>query len=200
MKVIGLLGGVASGKSAVAAELAALGAGILDADRAGHAVLLEPAVERQVRDRWGPGVFDAAGRIDRRAVAKIVFAPPPAGPVELAALEAITHPRIAALLEREIAQHRAAGTPAVVLDAAVMQKAGWDRYCDEIWFVDVPFEVRQARAAARGWGPDELAAREAAQPTLESKRALATRVIDNGGSREGLQAAVRQAWQEATAS
>src|SRR5258708_38301202 len=129
MKVVGLLGGVASGKSLVARQLCDLGAGLLDGDRAGHEVLRLPEVERLVRQRWGNEVFAADGRVDRRALARIVFAPPPDGPRELEHLERITHPKITHRLREQAAALAAEGLPAAVLDAPVMLKAGWNEFC-----------------------------------------------------------------------
>ena len=80
MKILGLLGGVASGKSLVSRQLAELGAVVLDADRAGHEALRLPSVEEAARRRWGDAVFGPDGHIDRSRLAKIVFAPPPDGP------------------------------------------------------------------------------------------------------------------------
>src|SRR5271156_2573863 len=128
--VIGILGGIASGKSFVARELQKRGAVVLSADEAGHAVLREPAVEQAARERWGSNIFDSAGHIVRERLASIVFAPPPDGPPELAFLEQITHPRITARLKPQLEQLlQAPETRAVVLDAPVMIKAGWNKFC-----------------------------------------------------------------------
>lgn len=196
MRVIGLLGGIASGKSLVAQQLEALGALRLDADRVGHEVLLDPQVEQAVRQRWGADVFDGDGRVDRRKLAAIVFAPPPEGPQHLADLEKLTHPRIAARLQAQIA---AATAPVVVLDAAVMLKGGWDKLCDEIWFVDTPRDQRIARARQyRGWTEQEFSDRENAQEPIDLKRKRADRIIDNSGSPEQVQAQVARLWQTLT--
>ena len=80
MKTLGLIGGVACGKSLVARQLADLGAVVLDADRAGHEALRLPEVEAAARRRWGDGIFGRDGHIVRSQLAKIVFAPPPTGP------------------------------------------------------------------------------------------------------------------------
>ncbi len=112
MKIIGLLGGVASGKSTVAEMFQKLGAVVLDADRAGHKVLRLPAVRAAIGGRWGKDVIGTDGEIDRRALGKIVFAPPPDGPRELAELERITHPEIRERLKaqvEELARHGHAG-------------------------------------------------------------------------------------------
>ncbi|HVC92769.1 MAG TPA: dephospho-CoA kinase [Pirellulales bacterium] len=195
MKVVGLLGGVASGKSLVARQLCDLGAGLLDGDRAGHEVLRLPEVETLLRKRWGDAMFAADGHVDRRALARIVFAPPPEGPRELEHLERITHPKITHRLREQAATLAAAGMPVVVLDAPVMLKAGWNEFCDSIVFVDASREVRQARAQERGWSQEDFAAREAAQESLDVKRRLADTIVDNSGSVEATRAQVERLWQ-----
>src|SRR5690349_4408348 len=104
MLILGLVGGIASGKSVVASVLRDMGATVLDGDRAGHAVLREPVVMSEVTKRWGKGVLDAAGQISRRAVAKIVFSQ--GSEAERKFLEQLTHPRIEAQLKVELEYHR----------------------------------------------------------------------------------------------
>ena len=193
--VIGLLGGIASGKSLVAKLFAELGATVLNADRAGHEALTQPAVLTAARQRWGDAVFDDSGRINRAALAGVVFAPAPAGPQELAYLEQLTHPLIAQSLRQQINDASLVdGRRVVVLDAAVMIKAGWHKLCNRLVFVDAPREARLARAMARGWTAAEFDAREAAQETLDVKRGLADVMIDNSGSPEWTQVQVKDAW------
>jgi dephospho-CoA kinase len=194
MQIVGLLGGVASGKSLVARQLCELGAGLLDGDRAGHEVLQLPEIERQVRQNWGDAVFGAEGRVNRKALGKIVFAPPPEGPRQLQRLEQLTHPEIGVRLQRQAEDLAREGRKVAVLDAPVMLKAGWDKFCDRIVFVDAPREVRLARAIGRGWNQEDFAAREAAQESLEVKRAHADTTIDNSGSPEATQAQVKRLW------
>ena len=160
MRVIGLLGGVASGKSMVAAQLARLGAGVLDADRAGHEALRLPQVEAAARQRWGDAVFGPDGHVDRARLKTIVFADPPAGPPERKYLEELSHPEIRRLLEQQAAAMEAAGVKVAVLDAPLILEAGWDRLCEKLVFVDAPPEVRLARALGRGWTEEEFAARQ----------------------------------------
>ena len=138
MHILGLLGGVASGKSLVAGQLERLGAGVLDADRAGHEVLRMPEVEQAARERWGEAVFRPDGHIDRHRLAAIVFAPPPKGSEERRFLEELTHPRIRRLLEKEANGLAAAGFPAAVLDAPLLLEAGWDTLCHRLILVDAP--------------------------------------------------------------
>ena len=165
MKILGLLGGVASGKSLVARQLAELGAVVLDADRAGHEALRLPAIEAAARERWGDAVFGPDGHIDRSRLAKIVFAPPPEGPKERKFLEELTHPEIGRRLAAQVDAQETV-TPLAVLDAALILEAGWDKLCDCYVFIDVPQDVRLARALHRGWTEGDFAAREAAQEFL----------------------------------
>jgi dephospho-CoA kinase len=196
MVVIGVTGGIASGKSLVAQQLGQLGAEVLEADRIGHAVLQDPEVRAALGARWGTGILDAAGEVRRGVVAEKVFAPPPDGPRELAFLEQWTHPRIAAILrDRFRALSQQGGVPAVVLDAAVLYKAGWDAFCDIIIFVDADCATRGVRARQRGWSDEQLRAREAAQPALALQRARADVVLDSSGTRERLIAQVEKFWQ-----
>jgi dephospho-CoA kinase len=191
--VIGILGGVASGKSLVAGQLAQLGAEVLDADRAGHEALRLPKVEAAARERWGGTVFDADGRIDRSALAEVVFALPPNGPAEREYLEQITHPAIGRLLQQQ-AEQLAAEATTVVLDAPLLLEAGWAVLCDQLIFVDAPRELRLKRALGRGWSEEDFSAREAAQQPLGLKKRLAAAIIDNSGSKEQTFAQVEHLW------
>lgn len=193
---IGLLGGVASGKSLVAKQFCELGAGLLDGDRAGHEVLRLPEVKQLVRERWGEAVFSADGEVDRQKLGRIVFAVTTAGRRELAYLERITHPRIGERLRQQAAEMAAAGRAVAVLDAPVMLKAGWDKLCDHIVFVDAPQPTRLARALARGWRQEDFAARESVQEPLDIKRRRADSVIDNSGNPEETLKQVKHLWQE----
>jgi dephospho-CoA kinase len=194
---IGILGGVASGKSKVAELFARLGAEVLDADAAGHEVLKLDEVKRAIRDRWGDAVFNSDGEVDRPAVARIVFGNTPQAAGELAWLEKITHPRISERLREQIAEMKQRGDArAAVLDAPVMLKAGWDALCDVIVFVDAPRDVRRSRARNRGWTDAEFAAREAAQESLEAKRKRADEIIDNSGPLMATQSQVARIWQK----
>lgn len=196
MNVIGILGGVASGKSLVANQLGDLGATVLDADRVGHEILRETAVREEIRDRWGDSVFDKMGWIDRPALAKIVFENSASGLNHLECLEKITHPRIGRKLRSQIEQLRAAGqVKAVVLDAPVMMKSGWDRLCDRILFVESDFEQRLDRAKKRGWDRIELENREKSQTAIDLKRKRADVVIDNRGTMDDTLRQVTEFWQ-----
>lgn len=199
MITIGLLGGVASGKSLVAETFRELGAAILDGDRAGHEVLELEEVKQALRARWGERVFTPEGAVYRPAVAAIVFGPGAEEAAERAWLESVTHPRIGELLLGRLAELGRGQPPAVVLDAPLMLEAGWDRMCDLVVFVDAPHDLRRSRALGRGWREEDFAAREGAQESLDRKRARADVVIDNSGSAEATRQQVARVWREALA-
>ena len=194
MLILGLVGGIASGKSVVANILRDMGAIVLDADKAGHAVLREPDVIAALRQRWGDGILDPNGQVSRRAVAKIVFAH--GSEAERTFLEQLTHPRIEVLLHEELNHIRNSPDPppVVVLDAALLFEAGWDRLCDKILYVDSPRDIRLERAVARGWSTEQFAAREAAQMPLVEKAARSHIVIRNARTLENIREVLRLTW------
>jgi dephospho-CoA kinase len=171
-----------------------LGAGLLDADRAGHEVLRLPHVEAAAKERWGNGIFGPDGRIDRIRLAQIVFAPEPMGPPERKYLEQITHPEIARLLQTQAETYAAEGKKVAILDAALLLEAGWNEGCSQLVYVDCPREARMERALSRGWSKEDFAAREGVQELLERKRGLADATIDNSGPLERTQAQIERFW------
>ena len=188
--VIGIVGGIGAGKSAAAAELVAMGCRLIDADRIGHEVLDHEEVRRQVRERWGDGVFDPDGQVNRKVLASQVFADPD----ELKALNEILHPSMRRRMAEQIAV--AASDPAaagVVLDAAVLFEAGWDDLCSHVVFVSAPDEQRYARVSAgRGWTRAEWEKREKSQISLDKKAAKCDSTIDNRTSVSRLREQVRK--------
>lgn len=184
MLVIGLTGGIASGKSTVARLLAEQGATVVDADRLGHQAYRRgrPAFD-QVVAAFGPGVVGADGEIDRKALGAEVFGDAPA----LRRLTDIVWPAILALAKEEIARERRAGAALVVLEAAVLLEAGWQSEVDEVWTVAVPAQVAVERAQSRdGLDADAVRARIAAQLSNEERAAKAHVVINNSGSKRAL--------------
>jgi dephospho-CoA kinase len=172
-----------------------LGAEVLDADTVGHEVLRMPSVREAVRQHFGGGVFGPDGQVNRPALGRIVFGRQPNAPQELELLESLTHPHIRHKLRQQAERMPADGVPVVILDAPVLLKAGWDELCDALVFVDCPEVVRRARAIARGWTADDFAAREAAQASIETKRALSDFVVDNSASLGYTQGQIEKIWQ-----
>ncbi len=195
MLIIGLAGGIACGKSFVAGCFEQLGAALIDADRVGHEVLDQSDVQALLVSRWGSEVT-IDGKVDRRRLAAIVFDPDDDGQ-QLSELEKITHPRIRYRIELQIEEFRDMGAvPAVVLDAPVMFRAGWDDICDQIVFVDAPIGVRRQRAALRGWKQGELERRESRQLAIDEKRERSTDVVDNAGSEQKTRDQVKLLWRQ----
>ncbi|MBT8487136.1 MAG: dephospho-CoA kinase [Phycisphaerales bacterium] len=185
--IIGIAGGIGSGKSAVAKQLGDLGCVVSDSDRDGRAALEDPEIKRTLVSWWGEGILAADGTTDRRAIARIVFA----DAEERRRLEGLTHPWIE---ERRKALFAAAAAdvPALVIDAPLLFEAGLDATCDAVIFVDAPREQRLARVAAgRGWDEAEVRRREDSQLALDVKRSGADYVVWNDGDLSELEAQVR---------
>jgi dephospho-CoA kinase len=187
--VIGLTGGIASGKSEVARMLEARGSVVVDADSVGHSLLEVDEVRDQIIDRFGAGILardavpaEGAPRIDRKRLAAIVFADPGAR----RALEAILHPRMRAHFLAAIQGVEQAGgarARSLVIDAAILLEAGWNDLCDRVIFVDAPRALRFDRAARqRAWSQETFRSREQAQWPCEEKRRRADFVIANDGN------------------
>lgn len=191
--VVGVLGGIASGKSLVARLLAGDGGAVVDADRLAREVLESPEVRSRLRERFGDEVFDERGEILRDALARRVFA----RAEDRKALESWTHPAVRARISAEVAALRSAGRSPIVLDVPLLAENdaehGLARACDALVFVEVDRAERERRArTTRGWEPGELSRREAAQLPLDRKRALATHVISNRTDTNDLAAAVQR--------
>jgi dephospho-CoA kinase len=194
--VLGVVGGIASGKSAVARLLAGPRGVVIDADRLAREVLALPEVAAEVGAALGPDVLAPDGSIDRARLGSRVFAS--AADREL--LESFTHPRIRARIRAELDAARAAKAQRIVLDVPLLLEND-DRHhlakeCDALVFVDADERVRDARAVAeRGWPSGEVARRERTQMPLSAKRARADHVIENRGSINDLEREVGRALQ-----
>lgn len=186
--VIGLTGGIASGKSAVAARLRQRGAAVLDADQlARHVVEPGQPALADIAARFGPGVLTEEGRLDRKKLGAVVFADPSARKD----LERITHPRIAAAGQARIAEHAAAGARVVFYEAPLLVENGAYRGLDALIVVAASPQAQEERTMARdGATLQEARARIAAQLPLEQKVAVATWVVDNSGDAAALDAKV----------
>ena len=193
--VLGILGGVASGKSTVARLLAARGAEVVDADVIGHQVLNLPHVRRRLCDEFGPAICAPDGSISRQALAGEAFM----DARKLDTLNGIVHPIIMARVRQMIADIRRKGkAPLVALDAALLMETGLhEELCDALVFVDAPVEVRAQRARrARGWSREHFDRRERAQIAACVKREGADFVVDNSCETHQLERNVQTLWED----
>jgi len=190
MITIGLTGAIASGKSEVARRLEARGAFRVDADRVAQETYAAggPAYDAVVQ-AFGREIVGPDGAVDRRRLGALVFA----DPARLRQLTDIVWPPTAESLAAIVQKQAAAGTGVLVLEAAVLLQAGWDRLVDEVWLVRAPLAVARERLQrGRGLTPEEVEARLAAR--VEPDVARADIVIDNDGDLAALERKVEDAW------
>lgn len=191
--IVGLTGGIGSGKSLVGAMLAERGALVIDTDKVGHRVYAAGSEGwRRLVDTFGEEIVAPDGTIDRKRLGSIVF-----GDAERRrALDAIVHPLIFQEILREIAERRSAGFAGhVVLEAPVLLEAKGAGLVDRIWVVTAPPSAIHARlAAARDLTREEIEARMAAQLSDAERRAAADLVIENDGDVAALRQRVEAAW------
>lgn len=175
--LVGIVGGIASGKSSVAAEFGKLGCAVIAADTIVHQLLQTGAVRDEVVAEFGPEVLDDIGEVNRQALGKIVFA----DARKLATLNGIIHPRVLKETEELIARYQ--GDPrskAVVLDMPLLMEVGWAQRCDRVIFVDCADERRFERARrTRSLTEQEVKKRENFQISLDTKKRRADNTIDN---------------------
>ena len=190
MARIGLTGGIGSGKSTVAAMLAAKGAVVIDADQISREIVEpgQPALDEIVAS-FGPGILRADGTLNRGELARLAFADKD----QTKRLNAIMHPRISAISAARIA---AAPTGAVVIyDMPLLVETKQDSAVDHVIVVDVPVQVQRDRAIARGLDPVDVDRRIEAQATREARLAVANSVIDNSGDLKATAAQVDSLWE-----
>lgn len=192
MRVIGLTGGIASGKTLVSQQLAGLGATILDADKLGHETYRQGTdTYRAVINAFGDDIVGPDGEIDRKVLGPKVFGDETAR----RRLEAIVWPAIRRLADERLTGLRAAGTAVVVLEAAVLIEADWLPLVDEVWVVVASPETAVRRLMDRnGLTRDQAESRLRAQLTNAQRRAHAGVVIENDRSLDALRKAVDEAW------
>ncbi|GMU20250.1 MAG: dephospho-CoA kinase [Phycisphaerae bacterium] len=196
--IIGLAGGIGSGKSTVAAILEELGSAVIASDRLNHEELDEPEVLSCLREWWGDTVVGPDGRANRAILRQIVAGDAAARQ----RLERLVHPRIAR--RREALTRRYADDPAIraiVWDSPLLFEAGLDRQCDWIVFVDAPRDTRLGRVLQkRGWTPEDLDRLEKSQKPLDIKRDRAHYRVTNNSDFESLHRQVQEVFSRILAS
>ena len=186
--VIGVTGGIGSGKSSVARLLAECNGIVVDADQIAHEALRQPELLGRVVAQFGTTVIGPDGSIDRKRLGKIVFS----APEKRVALEAIVLPWIRGRIHQELSAARTrTDCRIVVLDAPLLIEGGWTDHVDVMIHVDSSFSSRLARVQDRGWDESELKRRELLQLPLTDKQAMADHVINNSGGFESLRSQVQ---------
>lgn len=193
--VVGIVGGLASGKSTVAGLLARRGAAVVDADKIGHGLLKCPAVRQALTEAFGEDILNETGDVDRPVLAEIVF-----GAAErVRELNRIVHPRIIRRVRSRLESlKQKADVPLVVLDAALLIETDLHRdLCQALLFVEAPEQLRRRRAqAGRNMSAEQFQKRTQAQIPPAPKRKLADFSLNNTGSIEELDRQVGQLWPE----
>lgn len=192
--VIGLTGGIASGKSTVAGWLAGHGARIIDADDIAHRLSEQGgSIYLAYLQHFGPGIIDDAGELDRRAVAERVFS----DPIERRWMDETARPLILAELKRQLAEARDSSVPVIVLDVPLLFEAGWESLADKSWLVYVSEEEQLKRLCQRDGCTEEQGLRRIrAQMPLSEKMARADVSIDNSGNKAATSKIIEALWKE----
>ena len=174
--VIGILGGIGSGKSTIAAEFAKLGCKVIDADRIAHELLEEPPVREKVVGLFGQAVLDSSGKIDRKKLAEAAFA----DHKMLASLNRIIHPLVLQRTQELIEQCKSQNqVKAIVLDMPLLVEVGWHKRCDKLIFVNCEKKIRLERAKKMGFDKNQVKIRENFQISLDNKANLADNTVEN---------------------
>lgn len=192
MRIIGLTGGIASGKSTVSRILQSMGAVAIDADAIAHE-LAEPGAPlyEAYITHWGAGILTPEGTLDRRKIGDIVFADED----ERRWLDDVSHPLLYREVQRRLVALRTSDVQTVVLDAPLLFEAGWERLADETWVVVLPRDIQIRRLMARNhYTEEEALSRMESQLSQEEKMRRADVVIDNRGSEAQLEKKVQEAF------
>lgn len=192
MRIIGLTGGIASGKSTVSRILQSMGAVAIDADAIAHEMAEPgaPLYEAYIT-HWGAGILTPEGTLDRRKIGDIVFADED----ERRWLDDVSHPLLCREVQRRLAALRTSDVQTVVLDAPLLFEAGWERLADETWVVVLPRDIQLRRLMARNhYTEEEALSRMESQLSQEEKMRRADVVIDNRGSEAQLEKKVQEAF------
>ena len=192
MRVIGLTGGIGTGKSEAANILASLGAVVIDADAEGHRAYAKGSIGwRRLVEIFSSGILNDDQEIDRARLGGLVFANPQA----LAWLNAAIHPLIRQQVTRAVEQHRQNGEHAVVIDAALLYQAKWDDLADEVWAVSAQPATVLGRLQKRGMTAEDARRRSESQGGAELALSKADEIIENDGTPDDLRVRVQELWE-----
>ena len=185
--IIGILGGICSGKSTVAAEFAKLGCKVIDADKIVHELLQKASVRKKITTLFGQVILNSAGEIDNRKLAKVVFT----DAEKLSSLNKIIHPLVLEQIEELIKRYNhQSRIKAILLDMPLLAEVGWAKRCDKLIFVNCKRKIRIDRAKKmKGFNENQIKIRENFQISLDNKASIADNVVDNNSD---FQALVRQ--------
>ncbi|MGR3309888.1 MAG: dephospho-CoA kinase [Candidatus Brocadiales bacterium] len=193
VKIIGITGGIGSGKSTVAKMFASFGGRVIDADTIAHTVLSYQEVKDRIFKRWGKSVFNKHGEVDRNLLAKFAFS----AKEQIDELNEIIHPIVIDYIKGQIEEIGGGGNVrAIIIDAALLVESDLANLCDIILFVDTTKQTRQGRVKhGRSWEGAELTRRERFQQSPSLKKKSADYVIDNNLSKENTISQVTAFWQ-----
>ncbi len=187
--IVGVLGGIASGKSLVTRLLAKMGGEILNADQIAHEILSQEETVREIVSRFGESILADHDRpqVDRKKMAALVFGDSEHHYAARQQLESVLQPRIRRELLHRIERWKSAPTAHfLILDIPLLVEREWHQLCDHILFIDTPRERRVEFARQRGWTEKQLADREATQMPLHEKQKFASFVLKNNGTEQDL--------------
>ncbi len=188
--LIGIAGGIGSGKSFVARLFGELGCRVIHADDQVRIAYTDPGIRQTIRSWWGDGVFQADGNIHRSQIAARIFA----DPVERVRLERLLHPWVEAARRAEVeAGSTDPSIKAFVLDTPLLFETKLNQECDAVVFVDTPDKIRLDRVEKqRGWAAAELAKRENLQWPLDNKRRMSEYTVVNTADADAIRGQVRE--------
>ncbi len=192
MFVIGLTGGIGTGKTQVSDILQSLGATPINADQVGHEAYL-PKTEtwREVVDAFGADIVDEDNQIVRSRLGAIVFS----DPAQLDRLNSIVHPRIYGMISDRIGGLKSQGVEVVVVEAALLIEANWTPLADDVWVVTAPRDVVLSRLSDRGMPTERAESIMGAQMPQDERISHADAVVANDAGLDKLEASVRKMWE-----
>lgn len=188
--IIGVAGGIGSGKSYVARLFGEMGCKVIDSDRQVSQAYDDPGIRQALLAGWGPEVFLADGSVNRKELARRVFS----SDAERSRLEQLLHPWVGMARDREMAQFAEdSAVVAFVWDTPLLFETGLNDQCDAVVFIETPIELRQSRVSqTRGWTVKDLESREKKQMPLDKKRKLSEYIVTNTAEAESARSQVRE--------